>query len=846
MKALLRPLLASGLSIAMVAMSLAGTSSVALAATGPRITTWSLSGAVYEGDRPFINATFTDPDLGDQHIVDIDWGDGSASDRYVLSIGDRSFSVQKTTPYAQDTAGDTLRIQITLSDPLSSTARFLSVVVENATPSITSFGLSSTDMEAGQAVTATGAFTDAGAADTHTVTFEWGDASPTSTTNLAAGVGSFSSDAHTYAATGTFTVTATVTDNAGASATATSSVSVHAGNQAPSITSLVVTAGSEGGSSSLALAFADADALDTHTVTVAWGDGSTSDSPVLASGVTTFGAEHVYADTGTYSVAVTLADSATHTVTANASVAPTNVGPVVGSLSLSPSSVVDHQTLTVSGTFTDPGSADTFTVTLDWGDGNSWSDSLAAATRSFSATHAYNAAGPVTIRATVADRDNGRSSSSATLEVLPSNHAPADLAVQATAVLEGDATTLSVSFTDAEASDSHTVAITWGDGSSENVSVAAGGTSASRDHTFLDSGTYTVAVSVTDSGGMSVAGGTTVTAMNVSPSLSSLVLTPSSVTDHQTVVVSGSFSDPGTADTHTVRFAWGDGSTSVQSLVAGTRGFSAMHDYMTSGTYVVTVTVTDRDNGVGTQDASLLVTARNVAPTGLSLSSNVTGLSATVSGAFSDPDALDTHDVVMTWGDGATSRWTLAAGVTTLTATHAYATAGTYTVSATVTDPAGAPVSATKQVVAQVLAANPADLLDQMSALVSSFDLDRNTERWLLRKIDDLRFSLTSGGNAQLCADLRILGHISSFASRTLTDDQAAALDTLANRLDAAAGCTSTGAQFPKAVKASTTTPTTTVTTATTKATPAPAPKKDTTPKITKQEQKPMEVRSSR
>ena len=244
MKALLRPLLASGLSIAMVAMSLAGTSSVALAATGPRITTWSLSGAVYEGDRPFINATFTDPDLGDQHIVDIDWGDGSASDRYVLSIGDRSFSVQKTTPYAQDTAGDTLRIQITLSDPLSSTARFLSVVVENATPSITSFGLSSTDMDAGQAVTANGAFTDAGAADTHTVTFEWGDASPTSTTNLAAGVGSFSSDAHTYAATGTFTVTATVTDNAGASATATSSVSVHAGNQAPSITSLVVSAGS--------------------------------------------------------------------------------------------------------------------------------------------------------------------------------------------------------------------------------------------------------------------------------------------------------------------------------------------------------------------------------------------------------------------------------------------------------------------------------------------------------------------------------------------------------------------------------------------------------------------------
>src|SRR5205814_2664061 len=134
------------------------------------------------------------------------------------------------------------------------------------------------------------------------------------------------------------------------------------------------------------------------------------------------------------SVVVTLADSAGHTVTANASVAVANVAPVVGSLSLSPSSVVDHQTLTVTGSFTDPGTADTFTLTVDWGDGTSSSDALAAGARSFSSTHAYGTAGTLTIKVTVADRDNARSSSSETLVVLPSNHAPADLAVQATAV----------------------------------------------------------------------------------------------------------------------------------------------------------------------------------------------------------------------------------------------------------------------------------------------------------------------------------------------------------------------------------------------------------------------------
>ena len=92
--------------------------------------------------------------------------------------------------------------------------------------------------------------------------------------------------------------------------------------------------------------------------------------------------------------------------------------------------------------------------------------------------HAYNAAGPITLKATVADHDLGKASSTADLVVLPSNHAPADLAVQATADLEGGSSTLSVSFTDAEASDTHTVAITWGDGGTDSVSLGSGATSA--------------------------------------------------------------------------------------------------------------------------------------------------------------------------------------------------------------------------------------------------------------------------------------------------------------------------------------------------------------------------------
>jgi PKD repeat protein len=802
MKAVLRPVFVGGLSIAIAAMTLLGSSSVALAATRPSITTWSINAPVYEGDRPTVTATFTDPDLTDQHTVDISWGDNSY-DSYVLPVGDRSFAVRKTVPYLTFSLTP-LTVLITLNDPIYSNSKTLAVTVLNAPPSITSFALSSAAIDMGQAVTATGTFTDPGAADTHTVTVDWGDLSATTTMNLAAGVGSFTTTPHTYSGAGDFTVTLTVADNGGATATATSMVSVRKPNQAPSIVSFTLTAGSEGGTSTLALTFTDPDPADTHTVSVAWGDGTTSSSGTLASTVTAFNASHVYADTGMYTVVLTLADSASHTVTASASVSPTNVAPVVGSLTLSPSSVVDHQTVTVSGTFTDPGTADTFTLTIDWGDTTSSSQSLVAGTRSFTATHAYNAAGSVTIVATVTDRDNGKSSSSATLVVLPSNHAPANLVVQATAALEGGSTTLSVSFTDAELTDTHTVAITWGDGLSESVALAAGATSSAPTHTYLETGTYTVSVTVTDSGNLSVAGGTTVTATNVSPSLSSLTFSPSSVTDHQTVTVSGTFKDPGTADTYTVTFAWGDGTTSSQSLVAGVRSFSGSHDYLAAGTFTVTVTVTDRDNGAGTQNGSLVVTARNTAPSGLSLSTNVTGLSATVSGTFVDPDPLDTHDVTILWGDGTTSTSTVAASATLFTATHTYLAAGTFTVTVTVTDPAGASTSATASIVAAVLASTPADVLDQMTALVNSFALSPNTERWLLRKIDDLRASLASGGNAQLCADLKILGHISAFAGRALTNDQAAAMDVLGKKLEAAAGCQGTVILFPRVQRATT------------------------------------------
>jgi PKD repeat protein len=161
--------------------------------------------------------------------------------------------------------------------------------------------------------------------------------------------------------------------------------------------------------------------------------------------------------------------------------------------------------------------------------------------------------------------------------------------------------------------------------------------------------------------------------------------------------------------------------------------------------------------------------------------------------------------LTVTWGDGATTSQFLAAGTTAYTVSHVYAATNTYTVTATVTDPDGASTSANTQVSVTVASGSAANVVDEMITLVQSFGLEWQDERWLVRKLNDLKGSLAYG-NTQVCSGTGQLSHILAFAERNLTDAQYAELNDFATRLRAAAGCTGSASQLPKAVKAATVT----------------------------------------
>ncbi|MEO6528057.1 MAG: DNA/RNA non-specific endonuclease [Gemmatimonadaceae bacterium] len=141
-------------------------------------------------------------------------------------------------------------------------------------------------------------------------------------------------------------------------------------------------------------------------------------------------------------------------------------------------------------------------------------------------------------------------------------------------------------------------------------------------------------------------------------------------------------SDPD-GDALTYSWSFGDGTTAT--------GVSPTHIFADNGTFAVTLTVMDAAGATST--ASLSVNVTNAAPviTGVNVPAVPTsvGVQATGTVTFTDAGAGDTHVATIEWGDGESSSVD-AGSALQASATHAYTTAGFYTVTVTVRDDDGA------------------------------------------------------------------------------------------------------------------------------------------------------------
>lgn len=178
--------------------------------------------------------------------------------------------------------------------------------------------------------------------------------------------------------------------------------------------------------------------------------------------------------------------------------------------------------------------------------------------------------------------------------------------------LEGEEIEITAQFTDRSWLDTHTAYVLFGDRTAPVIATvtetneppAAIGTLTAR-HTYCDNGQFTITIKVIDVQGGSQTAETTATIQNVPPVVEAgpdqfaYPCTPTRLVGH--------FEDQGWCDTHTAIWNFGDCSPLLSATVEETNEppkavgtATGTHCYTSCGTFVAELTVTDDDDGVGT------------------------------------------------------------------------------------------------------------------------------------------------------------------------------------------------------------------------------------------------------
>jgi PKD domain/K319L-like, PKD domain/Bacterial Ig domain len=280
----------------------------------------------------------------------------------------------------------------------------------------------------------------------------------------------------------------------------------------------------------------------------------------------------------------------------------TNQPPAVGSDS-SAVTAAEGASPANSGTFSDP---DGDTVALSASSGTVTRTGLSKGTWAWNGSAAdEGAAGTVTI--TASDGHGGTATTSFTVTVTgiaPAVHVTSGPASSP----EGSSVTVGGSASSPDADDNKAgFSYSWQ--VTKNGASYASGNGATFTFTPDDNGTYVATLQATDDGGMKGTDSMTVAGTNVAPTAHIAGVTasaPPALLPWETLTFAGSFTDPGVLDTHTVTWDFGDGTSSSANFApGGSANFTTTHAYAAPGYYNLTLTVTDKDGGVGTASSGV-------------------------------------------------------------------------------------------------------------------------------------------------------------------------------------------------------------------------------------------------
>ena len=594
---------------------------------------------INQGSTLSFGVSYTDPGILDTHTITWNFGDGTAP---VTGV---------TNPNHLFTTAGINNVSVTVTDnDGASTTQSIQIAVANVAPTINSIDIP-TNINEGQLVQLTANATDAG---NDALAYNWyinGATTPIvgQTINYA------------FADNGVYPIKLNVIDSNGA--ITIQSVDVTVENVAPIIVNIVKPDSINEGEPVQFRAVAT-DVGINDTLTYIWNFG---DSTPLMSGQNV---THIFADNGNYNVILRVTDKDGAFATQTVAVKVDNVAPIIASI-IQPATIKEGEAVEFKATATDTGANDTLTYSWNFGDST-------PAVSGQNATHIFADNGNYDVSLTVTDKDG--TATTQTIVAKVDNVAPTIVSiVKPTTIKEGE----SVSFT-ATASDPgvlDTLTYSWNFGDS---TPAVSGQNAT--HTFADNGNYDVTLTVTDKDGAATTQTVVAEVDNVAPTIVSIAK-PTTIKEGESVTFSATASDPGTIDTLTYSWSFGDNTNPVS-------GQNVNHTFADNGNYNVVLTVTDKDGAVTTQ--TVVAKVDNVAPTIVSIVKPTTikeGESVSFTATATDPGVLDTLTYSWNFGDNTNP-------ISGQTATHTFADNGNYNVVLTLTDKDGGVT--TQTVVAEV------------------------------------------------------------------------------------------------------------------------------------------------
>ena len=545
-------------------------------------------------------------------------------------------------------------------------------------------------------------------------TIQWGDGS-TSAGIVAGRNGQFTvNGSHSYTKNAAYTVAVSVADSGGGSTSFTSTLYVGV-TPPPSAGALVgedppINAVEGTQFSGPIGSFTDSDGNQNpalYSATINWGDNTQSAATITGTNPFTVSGAHTYLRAGSYAVTTTVydTDGANFPISSTATVADAPLT-LKYKYPVSATAGIPFTDPLIGFTDADPnGTAADYTSTIAWGDGQTSAGTISGSASAFyvNGTHTYAQGGTYT--AVVTATDYGGSSVSASTQITAGGITASGVDLNYTANLASGNLDVA-NFTDSDGngnSSMYTATIHWGDGTSSSGMVS-GGFKVFGNHTYAQQGYYTITTAIVDGDGATATatsnanverGLMTATSQLPTSSVSSLTFSGNVAS------VSDTDGDRTIGD-YKASIAWGDGSSSAGTISCnGTVYVSGSHSYAASGSYPVTVTITKIDSSLATINGTLTMSPGS-GPLTITTSSNLAGVKGTsfngVVATFVDSDNNTNpymYSATLVWGDGSsgtsgTIAYSSANHDFTITGSHIYAEAGTYTIGITLHDNDGA------------------------------------------------------------------------------------------------------------------------------------------------------------